>query len=143
MSLRGRSGCNWPALGPRNSSRMTIRLVALVLQGSGAANAIVARPPHSRCKVTFKDRYLVISSFVKSYPVLLKCRSSLSLLFTPRPRSFCFRGMPDLLIAHRFRVASHRRASLGGVRPFLSGPNRPPAFAIASDDSRSMSRTND
>jgi hypothetical protein len=97
MSLRGSSGRNWPALGPR------------------------------------------ISSAVRA----------LSLLVTPRPRSFCFRGMPGRQIALRFRVASHRRASLGGVRPLLSEPGLcsrgltvPKPFAIASDDSRSMSRKN-
>jgi hypothetical protein len=53
---------------------------------------------------------------------------ALSLLVTRRPRSFCFRGMPGLLIAPRFRVASRRRASHGGVRPLFTGPDRPPAF---------------
>jgi hypothetical protein len=76
MSLRGGSGRNWPALGPRLS---------------GAVRA-------------------------------------LSLLVTGCPRSFCFRGMPGLLIALRFRVASRWRASHGGVRPLLTGPDRPPAF---------------
>jgi hypothetical protein len=36
--------------------------------------------------------------------------------------------MPGLLIALRFRVASRRRASHGGVRPLLTGPDRPSAF---------------
>jgi hypothetical protein len=40
-----------------------------------------------------------------------------------------------------FRVASRRRASLGGVRPLLLGPDRPQPSAIASDDSRSMGLT--
>jgi hypothetical protein len=96
MSLRGGSGRNWPALGPRLSSAVR----------------------------------------------------ALFLLVTPRLSSFCFRGMPGLLIALRFRVASRQRASLGGVRPLLSGPGLcsrgltvPQPFAIASKDSRSMSRT--
>jgi hypothetical protein len=76
MSLRGGSGRNWPALGPRLS---------------GAVRA-------------------------------------LSLLVTRRPRRFCFHGMPGLLIALRFRVASRWRASHGGVRPLLAWPDRPPGF---------------
>jgi hypothetical protein len=76
MSLRGGSGRNWQALGPRLS---------------GAVRA-------------------------------------LSLLVTRRPRRFCFRGMPVLLIALRFRVASRQQAYHGGVRPLLAGPDRPPAF---------------
>jgi hypothetical protein len=31
-----------------------------------------------------------------------RCRSTLSLLVTRRPRRFCFRGMPGLLITLRF-----------------------------------------
>jgi hypothetical protein len=73
MSLRGSSGHNLPALGPRIS---------------GAVRA-------------------------------------LSLLVTPHPRSFCFSGMPGLVIALRFQVTSHWRASLGWVRPLLSGPGVP------------------
>jgi hypothetical protein len=53
---------------------------------------------------------------------------ALSLLVTRRPHSFCFSGMPGLLIALRFRVASRLRASRGGVWPLLTGPDRPPAF---------------
>jgi hypothetical protein len=53
------------------TSRLTIRLVALVQQGSGAANSMVEWPTYRRCKVTYVIRCLVISSFVKSYPVLL------------------------------------------------------------------------
>jgi hypothetical protein len=81
-----------------------------------------------------------------SWPALgprLSCAvRALSLLVTRRPRRFCCRGMPGLLIALRFRVASRRRASHGGVRPLLTGPDRPQPSAIASDDSRSMSLTN-
>ena len=83
-------------------------------------------------------------------PRLSRAVRALSLLVTPRPRSFCFRGMPGRQIALRFRVASHRRASLGGVRPLLSEPGLcsrgltvPKPFAIAFDDSRSMSLLND
>jgi hypothetical protein len=57
-----------------------------------------------------------------------RCRSSLAPAVTRRPRRFCFRGMPGLLIALHFRVASRRRASHSGVRPLLTGPDRPPAF---------------
>jgi hypothetical protein len=53
---------------------------------------------------------------------------ALSLPVTRRPRHFCFRGMPGLPIALRFRVASRLRASHGGVRPLLTGPDSPQAF---------------
>jgi hypothetical protein len=78
MSLRGGSGRNWPALGPRLSSAVR----------------------------------------------------ALSLLVTRRPRRFCFSlsGMPGPLLALRFRVASRRQASHGGVWPLLTGPDCPPAF---------------
>jgi hypothetical protein len=70
--------------------------------------------------------------FGRNWPALgprLSCAvRALSLLVTRRPRRFCFRGMPGLLIALRFLVASRRRASHGGVRPLLTGPDRPPAF---------------
>jgi hypothetical protein len=50
-------------------------------------------------------------------PVPLElCRSSLAV--RALPSSYCF----------RFRVASRRRASHRGVRPLLTGPDRPPAF---------------
>jgi hypothetical protein len=49
-------------------------------------------------------------------------------LVTRRPRRFSFRGMPGLLIALRFRVASRRRASCGGLLPLLTGPDSHPAF---------------
>jgi hypothetical protein len=86
MSLRGGSGSNWPALGPRLS---------------GAVRA-------------------------------------LTLQVTRRPRRFCFRGVPGLLIALRFQAASRWRASHGGVRPLLTGLTVPGPSAIASDGSRSM-----
>jgi hypothetical protein len=40
-----------------------MRLVALVQQGSGAANAMFVLLPYSRCKVTYDVRCLVISMF--------------------------------------------------------------------------------
>jgi hypothetical protein len=68
----------------------------------------------------------------RNWPTLgprLSCAvRAMSQLVTRRPRRFCFRGMPGLLIALRFRVASHRRASSGRLLPLLTGPDRPPAF---------------
>ena len=52
------------------TGRLTIRLVALVQQGTAVAVELPT-PWSSRCKVTCDIRCLVISSFVKSYPVLL------------------------------------------------------------------------